>query len=176
MHIAHFSHNRHNRRWCTFFKLADFFPQRTQKELLWAKFIRKNIYTDARIFCDENTRYTISNFNKEMRQPKHQVGQLKQHIHHLHQKNTPTKTPHKPYLSKEYANQNTMYANQNTYSLYLSPILIYAVLSRSNFCREFTHFFGVLFTGLENALVYKKWQIWGMPLPTIPNHTKPTKI
>ena len=34
IYIAHISHNRHNRRWCTFFKLADFFPQRTQKELL----------------------------------------------------------------------------------------------------------------------------------------------
>ena len=28
-------------------------------------------------------------------------------------------------------------------------ILVYSVLSRGNFCREFTHFFGVPFTGLK---------------------------
>ena len=33
--------------------------------------------------------------------------------------------------------------NVNLYS----KILIYAVLSRGKFCREFTHFFGVLFLG-----------------------------
>ena len=41
-------------------------------------------------------------------------------------------------------------------------ILISAVLSRCNFRREFTHFFGVPFTGLKNMVAYQKWQIWGM--------------
>ena len=31
--IAHICHNRHNRRWCTFFKPADLFPHRTRKVL-----------------------------------------------------------------------------------------------------------------------------------------------
>ena len=40
-----------------------------------------------------------------------------------------------------YANQNTKYAKQNTMYVNLySKIFIYAVLSRDNFCREFTHF------------------------------------
>ena len=43
-----------------------------------------------------------------------------------------------------------------------SKILIYAVLSRGNFCREFTHFFGVPFTGLKIMVAYQKWQISGM--------------
>ena len=30
------------------------------------------------------------------------------------------------------------------------------------FCREFTHFFGVPFTGLNFLVAYQKWQIWGM--------------
>ena len=39
--IPHISHNRHNRRWCTFFKPAYLFPQRTGKGLLSAKFIQR---------------------------------------------------------------------------------------------------------------------------------------
>ena len=37
--IADISHHCHYRRWCTFFKPTYFFPQRTQKEVLLAKFI-----------------------------------------------------------------------------------------------------------------------------------------
>ena len=33
---------------------------------------------------------------------------------------------------------------------------IYAVLSQGNFCRKFTHFFGVPFTRLKNMVVYQK--------------------
>ena len=58
---------------------------------------------------------------------------------------TPTKTPSTP--------TKTPSTPTKTPS---TPIFIYAVLSRSKFCCEFTHFFGVLFTGLENASVYKK--------------------
>ena len=39
--IAHISHYRHYRRWCTFFKPAYFFPQKIQKGLLLAKFIQR---------------------------------------------------------------------------------------------------------------------------------------
>ena len=41
---------------------------------------------------------------------------------------------------------------------------VFAVLSRGNFCRKFTHFFGVLFTGMKNMVTYQKWQISGMCL------------
>ena len=37
------SHNRHNRRWCTFFKPAYLFPQRTRNGLLLGKFIQRKI-------------------------------------------------------------------------------------------------------------------------------------
>ena len=57
----------------------------------------------------------------------------------------------------KYANQNTKYAKQNTkYVNLYSKILIYAVLSQDNFCREFTYFFGVPFTGLKNMVAYQK--------------------
>ena len=68
----------------------------------------------------------------------------------------------------KYANQKTKYADQNTKCAILiekhqvprlKHQVIYAVLSRGNFCREFTHFFGVQFS---NALAYKKWQISSM--------------
>ena len=39
--IAHISHYRHYLRWCTFFKPAYFFPQRTRKGMLLAKFIQR---------------------------------------------------------------------------------------------------------------------------------------
>ena len=39
--IPHISYTRHNRRWCTFFKPAYPFPQRTGKGLLPAKFIQR---------------------------------------------------------------------------------------------------------------------------------------
>ena len=35
-------------------------------------------------------------------------------------------------------------------------------LSRGNFCREFTHFFGIPFTGLKNMVAYQKLQISDM--------------
>ena len=54
---------------------------------------------------------------------------------------TPTKTPTMQSQSKEYDKKQ---------------ILVYAVLSRGNFCREFTHFFGVPFTGLKNMVAYQK--------------------
>ena len=44
-----------------------------------------------------------------------------------------------------------------------SKILIYAVLSRGKFCREFTHFFGVLFLGKKIRWRTKNdyYQVWG---------------
>ena len=48
-------------------------------------------------------RHQVGHSNKEIRQPKHQV-------HHMNEKNTPTKPPRTPSKSKEYANQNTKYA------------------------------------------------------------------
>ena len=66
--IALISHNRHNRRWCTFFKLADFFPQRTQKKLLWAKFIRKK-------HKEGQQKHQIWQPEDLVYQPKHQVLQ-----------------------------------------------------------------------------------------------------
>ena len=43
-----------------------------------------------------------------------------------------------------------------------SKILIYAVLSRGKFCREFTHFFGVLFLGKKIRWRTKNdyYQVW----------------
>ena len=69
----------------------------------------------------------------QVRQPKYQVRQTKHQVRNFNQKSTPKK-----------------------------QILIYAVLSRCNFCRKFTHFFGVPFTGLKSMVAYQKWQIWGM--------------
>ena len=39
--IPDICHHRHHQRWCTFFKPAYFFPQRTRMELLLAKFIQR---------------------------------------------------------------------------------------------------------------------------------------
>ena len=60
---------------------------------------------------------------------------------------TPNKTPSAQFQSKEYAKKQ---------------ILIYAVLSRCNFCRKFTHFFGVPFTGLKIWWRTKndKYEVW----------------
>ena len=58
--------------------------------------------------------------NNKVRQPKYQVRQTKRQVRNFNQKSTPKK-----------------------------QMLIYAVLSRCNFCRKFTHFFGVPFTGLK---------------------------
>ena len=74
--------------------------------------------------------------NNKVRQPKYQVRQTKRQVRNFNQKSTPKK-----------------------------QMLIYAVLSRCNFCRKFTHFFGVPFTGLKNMVAYQKWQIWGMKIP-----------
>ena len=82
----------------------------------------------------------------QVNQTKHQVRQT---THQVRQ------TKHK------YANQNTKYAKQNTnyvknnknfqvWNLH-SKILIYAVLSWDNFCREFTHFLAYLLQA------YKIW-------------------
>ncbi len=78
---------------------------------------------------------------------------------------TPTKTPGTPNKTPSAPNKTPctpsiveIYTNVNLHS----KIFIYAVLTRDNFCRKFTHFFGVPFTGLKNMVAYKKLQLSGM--------------
>ena len=129
-------------------------------------------------------RHQVGHSNKEMCQPKHQV-------HHLNEKNMPTKTPSTLANFKEICqpNHHVRHLNQKNaptkitkYAIWMkrihqpkiknvnlySKILIYAVLSRGKFCREFTHFFGVPFTGLKNVVAYQKWQLSGMASGWIP--------
>ena len=54
--IAYTSLQRHQRRWCTFFKPVYFFPQETQKGLLWVKFMQTKHKCKSCYFCDEITR------------------------------------------------------------------------------------------------------------------------
>ena len=79
---------------------------------------------------------------------------------------TPNKTPSMPNKTPSMPNKTPctsriveIYKNVNLHS----KILIYAVLTRDDFCREFTHFFGVPFTGLKNMVAYQKWQLSGIP-------------
>ena len=74
------------------------------------------------------------------------------------------------HLKTKYTKQNTKYMN-----LY-SKILIYTVLLRGNFCREFTHFCGVFFTGPKNMVAYQKLQISGMGPQDIVNCSGPLNI
>ena len=46
-------HNPHNLGWCTFFKPAYLFPQRTRKGLLLGKFIQRIKTQICTFFCDE---------------------------------------------------------------------------------------------------------------------------
>ena len=64
------------------------------------------------------TKHQVRQTKHKVRQPKYQVRQTKHQVRNFNQKSTPKK-----------------------------QILIYAVLSRCNFCRKFTHFSGIQFTG-----------------------------
>jgi len=79
------------------------------------------------------TKHQVRQTKHKVRQPKYQVRQTKHQMRNLIQKSTPKK-----------------------------QILIYAVLSRCNFCREFTNFFGVPFTGLKIWWRTKndKYEVW----------------
>ena len=60
--IPHNCHNRPNRRWCTFFKSAYLFPQRTRNGLLSGKFIQriKTLNTPKKTqSTPKNTKYVI---------------------------------------------------------------------------------------------------------------------
>ena len=59
--IAHICQLRHPRRGCTFFKPVYFFPQGTQKGLLWAKFIQTKYKCNSCYLCDEDNSSKISN-------------------------------------------------------------------------------------------------------------------
>ena len=65
----------------------------------------------------------------------------------------------------KFANQNNKYGNQNT--KYTNQNIKYTNRKFTLFCRKeifvaINALFGVLFTGLENMVVYQKWQISGM--------------
>ena len=73
------------------------------------------------------TKHQVRQTKHKVRQPKYQVRQTKHQVRNFNQKSTPKK-----------------------------QILIYAALLRCNFCREFMHFFGTPFTGLNNLVAYQK--------------------
>ena len=86
---------------------------------------------------------------------------------------TPTKTPSTPTKTQVSQQKNQVRQQKDQVRQLKHQLcnlnqksLVYAVLSRGNFCRDFTHFFGVPFTGLKNMVVYQKWQIWGMNTPS----------
>ena len=101
-------HNRHNRRWCTFFKPAYLFPQRTQNGLLLRKFIqrvktqicaffvRKILDAPSRILNVTNIisqchRYQLHQKIYSVRQTNHQTPSTPNKT-----PNTPNKTPGTP--------------------------------------------------------------------------------
>ena len=62
-----------------------------------------------------------------------------------------------------YANQKTQVHHQNIKEdnqilakYQVTHLEIYAVMSRGNFCREFLHYFGLLFEGLKNMVACQK--------------------
>ena len=69
---------------------------------------------------------------------------------------TPNKTPGTPNKTTTPTKTSTPTKTPKTAKKTQNKILIYAVLLRYNFCREFTHFFGVPFTGLKNVVAYQK--------------------
>ena len=88
-------HNPHNLGWCTFFKPAYLFPQRTRKGLLLGKFIQ-------RIKTQICTFFVMKILDKpsQILNVRNTTSQC--HSHQVHQ----TKT--------KYPNQNTKYAKQDT--------------------------------------------------------------
>merc|ERR1712212_863864 len=59
VNIPHNCHHPHHLGWCTFFKPAYLFPQRTRKGLLLGKFIQRIKTQICTFFCDEKyTKYT----------------------------------------------------------------------------------------------------------------------
>ena len=71
---------------------------------------------------------------------------------------TPTKKPSTP--TKHRVRQPKYQVRQAKYQVCQPKI--YAVLSRGNFCRKFTHFFGVLFAGQKIWWCTKKdkYEVW----------------
>ena len=88
---------------------------------------KTQIYTFFVMKLLEAPSQILNVINNKVRQTKYQVRQTKHQVRNFNQKSTPKK-----------------------------QILTYAVLSRCNFCREFTHFFGIPFTGLKNMVAYQK--------------------
>ena len=132
--------NRHNRRWCTFFKPADFFPQRRERDCFEQGFSRRrkntnpkktwwgkyhnmvlpntpsqipNVPPHATNTPPQWQRHQVLHPYKEMRQPKHQVRQPKHQVH-LPKHKVGQLKQHIHHLQKGYKNQNAKYANQNT--------------------------------------------------------------
>ena len=105
-------------------------PTKTPKTLnKTPKYVKQNTN-----YTNQNTKYT----NKNTKYAKQNTKYAKQNTKYTKQ-------------NTKYAKQNAKYAKQNTkytkYAISLktnvnlhTKILIYAVLSRDNFCREFTHF------------------------------------
>ena len=90
------SHDRHDRRWCTFFKPAYLFPQRTRNGLLLGKFIQR-IKTFFVMKIDAPSQIlNVTNTTSQCHR-----HQLRQKIYNVRQTNhqtpsTPTKTPGTP--------------------------------------------------------------------------------
>ena len=127
MCIPHICHHRHHRRWCTFFKPAYLFKQSTRKR-------QQILNTKCNKYTSQCQRHQSRQPKTQVRQPKHHVRQTKHQVRQLKHR----------------------LCNLNQKSMTKKQILVYAVLSRGNFCREFTHFFGVPFTGLKNMVAYQK--------------------
>merc|ERR1712055_1170248 len=155
-------HNPHHLGWCTFFKPAYLFPQRTRKGLLLGKLtqrIKTQIYTfyvmkildkPSQILNVRNTTSQCHSHQTKTKYPNQNTKYAKQDTKKAKQntkyakQNTNYAKQNTNYAKQntKYANQNTKYAKQNTkYTKQNTKyVLIYAVLSQNNFCREFTHF------------------------------------
>ena len=102
-------HNPHNLGWCTFFKPAYLFPQRTRKGLLLGKFIQ-------RIKTQICTFFVMKILDKpsQILNVRNTTSQC--HSHQVHQTKTKYPNQNTKYAKQDtkYAKQNTKYAKQNT--------------------------------------------------------------
>ena len=99
------------------------------------------------------TRLQVRKTKHQVRRTKHQVRQTKHQV--CQTKHQVRQTKHQVCNLLLIPVEIVEIKNVNLHS----KILIHAVLWTDNFCRKFTHFFGVPFTGLKNVVAYQKLQL-----------------
>ena len=111
----------------------------------------------------QKTPTTPKNTNYAKKTPNTQKNTKYAKKHQALQKNTNYAQKKQQIRKKKHqlCKKNTKYAKKtpNMPKKPNTPIFIYAVLSRTNFCSKFTHFVGVLFKGLKCMVVYQNGQI-----------------